>query len=430
MAVVALLLSTGGCRGGDTTSSSPGVWEMSDVDEIRFDYGVTEEPCPEGIAVNPGHGCIYLGVLSDLTVGPFADLGVAITEGHTAFWRRVNEQGGIGGFDVDTESFVRDNQHDRHVQAQVYEEVKGEILALAQTLGSPTTAAVIDDMRASDVLAVPTSWTSAWAFEDVIVESGTNYCFEAMNTIDYAVETYRVERVLVVHYAGEYGDDAAAGARAAAEANDLRFATIRTVPGTDNQADAIAAIVEQQPELVLLATGPSEVAVIVGETVGRGFGGRFIGTGASWNAELLQTPAAEALTRAFELAYYWPPWDGDTRGHAAMRAALDGVAPHDGYTAGWIRQYPLKAALEQAVANRDLSREGLIAALQALESVDYEGMLPTEAGNFAGPPDERAYRASAVYRPDPQASTGMVQVRGLVVGPTAAGYDFTAPCFE
>ena len=30
--------------------------------------GVTEEPCPD--AVNEDNGCIYLGILSDLTEGP------------------------------------------------------------------------------------------------------------------------------------------------------------------------------------------------------------------------------------------------------------------------------------------------------------------------------------------------------------------------
>jgi hypothetical protein len=47
--------------------------------DVAFDVGVTEEACPE--AVNPDNGCIYLGILSDLTEGPFAALAVPITEG-------------------------------------------------------------------------------------------------------------------------------------------------------------------------------------------------------------------------------------------------------------------------------------------------------------------------------------------------------------
>ena len=59
----------------------------------------------------------------------------------------------------------------------------------------------------------------------------------------------------------------------------------------------------------------------------------------------------------------------------------------DGYTSGWVWSYPLKAALEKAVANKDLTRAGLLKAAKSLTSVDYEGMLPAGAGNYAGGPE-------------------------------------------
>ena len=54
---------------------------------------MTQEACPD--AVNPDNGCIYLGVLSDLTEGPFAALAVPITDAQRAYWAQVNEEGGI-----------------------------------------------------------------------------------------------------------------------------------------------------------------------------------------------------------------------------------------------------------------------------------------------------------------------------------------------
>ncbi|HCT77628.1 MAG TPA: branched-chain amino acid ABC transporter substrate-binding protein, partial [Micromonosporaceae bacterium] len=42
-------------------------------------------------------GCIYLGIISDLTEGPFKALAVPITDAQKAFWKRVNQSGGIGG---------------------------------------------------------------------------------------------------------------------------------------------------------------------------------------------------------------------------------------------------------------------------------------------------------------------------------------------
>ena len=45
--------------------------------QVAYDLGVTPAPCAD--AVNEGNGCIYLGVISDLTDGPFAALGVPLT---------------------------------------------------------------------------------------------------------------------------------------------------------------------------------------------------------------------------------------------------------------------------------------------------------------------------------------------------------------
>ena len=71
----------------------------------------------------------------------------------------------------------------------------------------------------------------------------------------------------------------------------------------------------------------------------------------------------------------------------------------DGYTAGWVWSYPLKAALEKAAANKDLTRAGLLAAAKSLTSVDYEGMLPAGSGNYAAAPNDDVVR-TPVHKPD------------------------------
>jgi len=89
LAVLALVLTA--CQGGETGGGG------GDGD-VKTDIGVTTEPCPGG---NAERDCIYLGVLSDLTEGPFRALAVPITEGQKAFWKRVNDQGEHGESDED-----------------------------------------------------------------------------------------------------------------------------------------------------------------------------------------------------------------------------------------------------------------------------------------------------------------------------------------
>jgi len=417
-AVLTLAVALSGCRGGTTTAKGP-----------HTDVGVTKEACPN--AVNKNNGCIYLGTISDLTVGPFHALAVPITESQKKFWERVNRAGGIGGYDIDVVTYVRDNKYNPEVHNQVYQEIKGKVLALAQTLGSPTTAAIIADLRANKIVAAPASWTSAWAFEDVIIESGANYCFESMNAVDYAVDTYSPKTVMAVHYAGDYGDDAAAGAKLGAEARGLKFSNVKTDTGQDKQAGAITAILTEKPDLVIITTGPAETAAIVGGAAQRGYTGRFIGTSPTWNPGLLQSAAAPALTALYQQSAPWNAWGTNTPGHKAMREAVgSSVTPNDGYTAGWVWSYPLKAALEKAAKDGDLTREGLLKAVTSLSSVDYEGMLPSGSGNFAAGPDSGAVRLTAIYKPDKSAPTGVSQVKDLFVGSTAKAYKLDKPCFQ
>ena len=97
-----------------------------------------------------------------------------------------------------------------------------------------------------------------------------------------------------------------------------------------------------------------------------------------------------------------------------------------GYIAGWSMQYNLKAALEVAIANGDLTRAGILAAANSLTEVDYEGMIPSKT--FVGTPAEVTERSSVVHQIDVNASDGLTVFQDLFIGPTAAEYPFTAPC--
>ncbi len=113
-----------------------------------------------------------------------------------------------------------------------------------------------------------------------------------------------------------------------------------------------------------------------------------------------------------------------------MRDALGDVTPNDGYTAGWVWSYPLLAALQKAGKDGDITRENLIEAAKNLDEVDYEGILPPEAGATKGDPSDVAYRASVISKVDDAAPTGVSVTQELTAGPTAEAYDFSKPCFS
>ena len=414
-AVVALVLT--GCRGGGDGGGADSA-------------GISDDPCPD--AVNEDNGCIYLGAISDLTKGPFAPLAGPITDAQKAFWQRVNEDGGVGGYDINLEDNIEDAEYNPELHNRKYQEIRNDILALGQTLGSSQTLAILEDMKSDDVIGVPASWNSAWEFEDQILESGANYCFEAMNGVDWAIKERNISggKVAAVGYDNDYGGDAAAGVEAAAEANDLEYVEIKAPTGQDQQAETVASILREEPDLVVITTGPAEMAAVVGGTASKGFEGQFVGSSPTWNPALLQSAAAPALKALYVQAGPWGPFGTDSEGHEAMREALGDVTPSDGYTAGWVWSYPLLAALKKADEDGGITRESLVEAAKNLDEVDYEGMLPNEAGRTTGDPAESAYRASVISAVDEDAPSGVSIDQELTVGPTAEAYDFSEPCFS
>jgi len=273
LAVLALVLTA--CQGGETGGGG------GDGD-VKTDIGVTTEPCPGG---NAERDCIYLGVLSDLTEGPFRALAVPITEGQKAFWKRVNDQGGIGGrYEVNIETYTRDNKYNPQEHVAKFREIEPKILALGQTLGTPPTLAGLPLYKEADIVAAPASWWSGWEFEDVILESGYSYCTEAMNGLDWASEEFgKPSTIMAVHYPGDYGGDSAAGVAEWAKVNGVDFQAeahnVQTTPNAQagNQDAAVERILRADPDVVMVATGPAEMAEIVGKAAAQGFKGRSSG---------------------------------------------------------------------------------------------------------------------------------------------------------
>jgi hypothetical protein len=144
-------------------------------------------------AVNEDNGCIYLGILSDLTVGPFAPLGVQIVEGQRAFWQRVNEDGGIGGYDVDIDTYTRDNEYDPQVH------VAATARSSPTSSRSPRRSAPRRPRRSCRTWTPTTSSASrrrggpAGSFEEsdngLILESGYSYCIESQIGLDWSTRT-------------------------------------------------------------------------------------------------------------------------------------------------------------------------------------------------------------------------------------------------
>ncbi len=394
--------------------------------------GITSDACPD--AVNADNGCIYLGVLSDLTEGPFAALAVPITDGQRAFWQKVNEAGGISGYDVDIDTYTRDTKYQAAEHAAQYQQIAGNIAGIAQSLGTVNTESVLPDMIERSLVTVPTSWWSGYAFTDydngIILETGYSYCTEAIVGLDWFAENHGAPTtVQAVGYPGDYGGDSAEGVKRWAEINGATaLDAIGTAPNqiAGNQDAVVGAVMAGQPDVVVLAVGPAETAEIVGKLAASGYQGRFMGSLPTWNPALLGSAAAPALTGLYNHMSPYQNWDGDSAGVAAMKASLGGgLPPNGGYIIGWAMGYPFLAVLEAAADAGDLTPQGIAAAGDGLV-VDFEGLIP--AHTYGGDPQATAAQTVNIGVPDADVELGMRTIENFFQGSTFDQTEYTSAC--
>ncbi len=397
--------------------------------EIATDFGVDLEA-----------GVIRVGMLSDLT-GPFGPLVSAILAGSEAYWAQVNAAGGVNGLQV--ELVVRDTTYDVPTHIALYGEIKDQVVAIGHSTGSPHTVAIIPDLAADGMFAIPLTWYSGWsdsALNANILSHGVSYCVEAMNTIGYLKEVDNAEAatIAIASLPGDYGLDSAAGAQLAAEA--LGLTVVDAGIGGINPADettltAVAdAIVAADPDIVWVATTPSTFSSIYGQALAKGLETRWSGPSPSWNPAFVapDSPIKDAIARDFIGGLPTTNWTADAM--ATLRDAFtDAGAPAtDYYAEGVVEASIVHQALLQAYENGDLTRAGVLAAAKSLDDVDFGGLAPTES--YVGADNDRLQRKGYIFQPDPAgladgSSAGSILLESEYTSAIAAAYEFTGACY-
>lgn len=410
--------------------------------EIATDYGVTDDT-------------IKIGINADLS-GPFASLVAEIVEGQKVFWEVQNAAGGVLGRQV--EIVVLDSGYVTDTGIQNYKELAQEsddgVLMISENTGSPITAAIAEDAADDNMLVIPLSWASLWPDPEIgeaILEKQTTYCIESMNGVAWLKEKVESEggvaSLAIIGRPGEYGEDGSAGATLAAEELGIEIVYDGTgaVAGDDRTA-IVSELVSSGATIVWTTLTPGETLDVFGQAVTQGFEAIWSGNQPSFNYLVhLGSDFAAEFDQYYYQSGYQVPWD--TAGNAAldaMKADLAELRPEgnigDVYVTGYIEGIIVKTVLEQAAANGDMTRAGMVQASKEV-SVDLLGLSPNQT--WSGDYNTDVVRESFIYDVDATAfniitiaedaangggSTGLVVEDGPYTSDLVAGYTFEEPC--
>jgi len=416
---LALALTAAACGGDD------------DDGEATDDGG--SEPSGE-LATVPGFDgtTIKLGVITP-TSGTVAIIGGPLTAGNKAYFDYINaEKGGIAG-KYKVELDIRDSGYDPTKAGQEYASVKESTVMIAQLLGTPIVNAVLEQLIDDDVVAAPASLDSFWVREPNLLPIGGPYQIQAINALNWYVTDGGGEgkKVCSLIQDDPYGEAGQAGLEFAAEELDLDLGVTARFPAGAT-ADAFTAPVGQLKgdgcEMVFLISTPSATGAALGEAVKAQFAPQWIGQSPTWIGALGASPLAPYLQANFLVASEGTEY-GDTSvpGMEELVRIKDQYAPTQApdvyFNFGYLQAKAVTALLEKAVEMGDLSREGILAALEELGTLTFDGL----SGDYEyGSAEDRVPPTkSTIFKVDPANPTGLSVLERDVEASFAKDFEFT-----
>ncbi|RZQ65134.1 ABC transporter substrate-binding protein [Amycolatopsis suaedae] len=374
---------------------------------------------------------IKLGVLSPLS-GPVAVIGQPLTAGNKVWFDQVNAAGGIAG-KYKVELVQEDTQYKPDVAVQQYNKVKGNVVAFTQLLGTPSTLAVLPQLKADKVLAAPASLDALWVREENLLPVGAPYQIQAINAMDH----YLTEgggtpqsKICTMIQDDVYGEAGQQGIDFAAQRYGFTVAnTQRYKAGTENFAGQIGQLAGAGCQLVFLTATPTDAAKIWGTAAQARFGAKWYGQSPSYTGAFAKSAIAPYLRQNVTIVSEGTEWgDASVPGMRDMVARATQFAPQqqpDYYFAfGYNQARAMGAVLEKAVQLGNLSREGILEASKQVGTVTFDGL----AGDYAygAAADRNPPRSSTLFSIDPAKPFGLAKLKYNFSSEAARAYEFKA----
>lgn len=398
-----LALTACGTKGGDSGSQG------TDDSGVRTGAGVTDST-------------ITLGVMTDKT-GVFKNLGLGITQGNELWAKDVNATGGVCGRQIALEQV--DHGYKADTAKTLYPQIEPKVLGFVQLLGSPVVAALKQNLADDKAVAAPASWSSELLDNPYVMIVGTTYDVEMIDGLSYLQEKGMIadgDTVGHIYIDGEYGANGLRGSRYYAKQHDLDLREVK-ITSTDNDlTNIITGLKGDGVTAILLTTSPTQSGSALAANEALGLNVPVLGNNPTFDPVLHKSPAADALDKLYVVASS-VPFSADipkAQEVAKKYKAAYTEPPNAGVPYGYAVAEVWGAVLNKACENKDLTREGVAAALQQTTSAETGDLVaPLDFSQPGAPATRQVY----VAQPDASAEGGMKYVKPLFEAPEAKQYN-------
>jgi ABC-type branched-subunit amino acid transport system substrate-binding protein len=357
--------------------------------------------------VTAKHKTITLGVITPLS-GAAALIGKPLTDGNKAYFDYLDAHGGADGWKVKLD--VLTDAYTPTKCVSDFSELTTKVLFMAQSLGSPTTAAIESQAASEKVLLGTAAQDSSFVNHKINLVQGTPYAVTVANALYYVTHTlHKTKAKFAITYNNtDYGKDGLKGYTTAQKAYHFTTVAKETATATETTFTSQAtALKSSGATYVVLTVLPTEAAYLVGTAALLGYHPQWILQGPAWSEYLMTTngttsgkatPAEGAMQGAWVMGYI-APWGSSGPGMSQMLSSTSKYEPTQipdgyyeyGYAQAWIEGQLLK----KVVKSGHITRTEVLSAKEHLGKVSTGGLLPAAVySSKNGPAD----RETALYK--------------------------------
>jgi ABC-type branched-subunit amino acid transport system substrate-binding protein len=378
-AVAASALSVAACGTGAASGGGSGSSGSSSSGGFRAGPGVDAKT-----------KTITLGVLTPLS-GSVDVIGAPLTAGQQTYFKSLNASGGIDGWKVNL--VERDTKYLPQTEVQDFNQISGQVAFLAQSLGSPTTAAIQPMADQMKMVVGAAAQDSQFTTDPRMAVIGTPYAIDDANALDYIVHQKGLAnaKIGIIYQDDAYGKDGLRGYDAGLKTYHFNNVAQATYAATDTDFTAqVQKMRAAGAQYVFLVAIPSAAASIVGTAASEGYNPTWVLQGPAWSEYLMSangqpsgkpTPIAKALGSNVWVLGYEAQWgDMSVPGMAQFLANTKKYAPNQipdyYYMYGYSEAEVEAAILRKAIETKDLTSSGILDAKLHLGTVNLGGLMP------------------------------------------------------
>jgi ABC-type branched-subunit amino acid transport system substrate-binding protein len=316
---------------------------------------------------------VSIGVLNDES-GPVAAIGRPWGTGLRILARQIN----AGGSGVLPEGWrialvERDHGYDPERAVELYDEIRGQVLFIGTSFGTPNTLPLRSRLERDRLVAFPASLSSKMAEFEFTPPIGPSYRVEVLRALDWIVkQAHGAAKVKLglVYQQDDYGSDARDAVALAAPQLGFGDVVAQACSGDAAEYTAIVGALKQAGAThVLLATVPGATAALLGVAAQRQYRPVWVGTSPAWLDRFFDDRVVPpAIFQTFHWATSSAYWGEKVPIMGLFLAAYEKygasvMAPDyyvlAAYAAGMLQMQVLRRAIEGG----DLSRDGFLRAL-------------------------------------------------------------------